>query len=233
MERRPPVSIWGFTRAGFAAAYEHLGMVLVGSALWFVIGFTPLLFLAAVFYKSGSLVVSAPAVLLVLLTLGPATAGAYSLFEPLIWPEGYSAETSLRRFFQGFRRFYWKSVGLGALNALLLAIFLGDMAFFLRSAGLSKALAVVFLYFVLFQVLMSNFYFSFLVHQKNSVLNVLKKSALVVLDNTWASLVLSLEVAILFILSLIIPPVLVVLFMGLAAFLQLHAFRMILDRYPD
>ncbi len=222
------------TRQAIAAAYENLGMTIVGSSLWFLIGFTPLFFFVGVLVRTWSLWLSLPFLLVVIFTFGPATVGVHALLEPLVWREDNPIGTTTREYFRGFRRYYWQSVGLVALNGLLVAILAVDIGFFAtRSEFLMRSLAVIWLYILLFQLVVANFYFPFLIRQRLGPLAAVKKSALFVLDNPGISFAVSAEILVLFAVSVVLPVLLFVLFMGVAAFVQAYAFKAVMRRYQD
>lgn len=234
MADRPKARVWPVTRQALAAAWEHLGTVMVGSSLWFLIGFTPLFFFMGVFFRTWSVWLSLPLLLVVIFTFGPATAGVHTLLEPLVWREENPIGTTIREYFKGFRRYYWKSVGLVGINGLLFVILVVDIGFFASQPGfLMRSLAVVWLYILLFQLVVANFYFPFLVRQKTTPLAAMKKSALFVLDNPGVSFAVALEVIVLFAVSVVVPVLLFIVFMGVAAFLQAFAFKTVMRRYED
>lgn len=191
-EQRRRASIVLALRLGARDTYDHLGMVLFMSAVWSVAGAAGALGgQAAALVFAGGLPGALPAVLGGLgAALGLALAGgplAAGMFR-------YCRNAAARRepeifdLAWGFRHALGRSIGL-ALAQVMMAVILGGNAYFYFSLRhpVAAVLGATFAYTLLFWGTMCLVGWPLLAHEEDagaaSVGRVLKKSALLVLDN--------------------------------------------------
>ena len=198
------------------------------SALWFFVGFLPLL-VATTFstYIKNPTVVGI-ALALTLITLGPATAAVHAMMAKILAKE----EVLVREFFQHFTGFFGRSIGLVLLNGLIIAILVSDFIFTINHPNnVVRALSGIWVYFFIFWALMSNYIFPFLVNQNIGVFLTMKRAALLALDNAIVTIVLTISVVLVAGLSIVLAAAVLLLMMGMIAFLQNIAYLELMQKY--
>ncbi len=201
---------------------------MAASALWFFIGFLPLL-VATTFstYIKNPTVVGI-ALALTLVTLGPATAAVHAMMARILAKE----EVMVREFFQHFSRFFGRSIGIVLLNVLILAILASDFVFTINhSNNIVRMLSGIWVYFFIFWALMSNYIFPFLVNQDIGVFLTMKRAALLALDNAVVTIFLTISVVLVAGLSIVLAAAVLLLMMGIIAFLQNVAYLELMQKY--
>jgi uncharacterized membrane protein YesL len=134
-----------------------------------------------------------------LVCIPPALAGLFSAART--FADGYSIGP--RDFFQGFRRYFWRSWQLALADLLAGALVLANLYFYLKLPGAAKLIAILWLYVVLFWVAMQPYLFGLLVYQNDKRLRTTaRNAALLVLANIGPSLALLLLAAIFVFLSI-------------------------------
>ena len=219
---------WLVFRKGIRYSYDYIGMVMAASALWFFIGFLPLL-VATTFstYIKNPTVVGI-ALALTLVTLGPATAAVHAMMARILARE----EVMVREFFQHFSRFFGRSIGIVLLNVLILAILASDFVFTINhSNNIVRMLSGIWVYFFIFWALMSNYIFPFLVNQDIGVFLTMKRAALLALDNAVVTIFLTISVVLVAGLSIVLAAAVLLLMMGIIAFLQNVAYLELMQKY--
>lgn len=219
---------WMIFRKGIRNSYDYVGMVMATSALWFFIAFLPLLAATTFSTYLKSPAVAGVAALLTLITFGPATAAVHAMIARILDKE----EVLVREFFFYFKKYFTKSVLLVLLNALLLAILFSDFLFSINNPStFFRLLSGIWIYFMIFWVMMSNYIFPFLVHQDIGVLRVMQRAALLALDNAVVTLLLTVMVVVVAVLNIVITAGVLLLMMGIIAFLQNGAFLELMKKY--
>lgn len=220
---------WRVFALAMRSVYDYLGMVMVVSALWFLVGFVPVAF-------AFNLVVQVPSpisivlFLFIVLTLGaPATAAAYALTGEMAERE----DVAVWDFFARFGQHFFRSVKLTAVMLAILVVLVTDIAFFWRSSIwlLRWGATFIWLEFLLFWALMSAFVFPIAIKQHTGVLKTLQRAALLTLDNIVVALWVLFIGLLAGALSYVLRVPLFLLFMGTIGFLHNLAFRELLRRY--
>lgn len=207
--------------------YDNLGTVAIASFLWFFVGLAPAVVLVLSGVTQAGLVLLA--LLLTVLTVGPATAGAFYLIGKLVKEE---AENPFRVFFCGWRRYLGRSIALVLINVVFLAILAADFAFTLRHPSpYVRILTGLWFYFLLFWLLHANYVFAVLIQQNTRVFETIKQAALLVVDNIGYSLQLVIVQVLLTGLFILVLPVVVFLWMGTMALFQTNALLEVLKKY--
>ncbi|NLK08198.1 MAG: DUF624 domain-containing protein [Firmicutes bacterium] len=219
---------WQILKKSVRCAYDYVGMVMASSALWFVVGFLPLLLATTFSNYIKSPVILAAALILTLVTFGPATAAVHAMISKILAKE----EVLVREYFQYFIDFFSRSVGLVWLNSLIVVILVTDFMFTINHSNkIIRAVSGIWVYAFLFWAMMSNYIFPFLVNQNIGVVLAMKRSALLALDNVLVTIVLTVSVAFIAGLSIVLAAAVLLLMMGVIAFFQNMAYRELMQKY--
>lgn len=220
---------WTIIKSSIAKAYERIGMVLATSTLWFLCTLWPLLVISIFGERLTGIWVLA-AILLTLLSLGPATAASHGIMVQII----QNKDVNVRDFFRFWRQYLVKSVGLIVLLEVLFFIVLFDLYFgAVASHWVFKLLWGIWFYFLIFLILVSNFPFPFLVNQNTGIFTALKRSVLIVLDNIVVALAIGLFVVLFTVLSIITGAGMILLLGGVVALTQNIAYTELMKRYDE
>ena len=219
---------WQIFRKGIRYSYDYLGMVMASSALWFFVGFLPLLLATSFSNYIKNPVVFGVAIALTLLTVGPATAAVHTMMARILDKQ----DVTVREFFRHFRRFFGRGVGLVLLNVLILAILGSDFLFTINNPNkIIRMLSGIWIYFFIFWALMANYIFPFLVNQDIGVFLTMKRAVLLALDNIVVTIFLAIAVLLVVVLSVILAAPVLLLMMGTVAFLQNVGYGELMRKY--
>jgi Predicted integral membrane protein len=217
-------------KRSFRNVYDYLGMTMVMSAAWFLIGFFPsaLTFLVMIQVPAiNSFLIFA---VVSSLLLGPVTAATYSLASAMVQGE----YVTLRDYWARFVKHYKRSVGLTAAMLGVLAILVVDLIFFMNSqVAWMQYLSVLWVYFLIFWALMAQYVYVALVRQDRKVWEAMKVAALLALDNIVASLMVAITGALVIAVSVWMRVPLLLFLAGTLAFLHCTAFEIIVGKYRD
>lgn len=216
------------TARAFRHVYDYLGMTMAMSAVWFLIGLLPswlaFLVMLQVPAINSFLIFAFFAVAL----LGPLTAATYAMCNSMVRGE----YVAVRDYFTALRAHYRRGAGLTAILLVILAILVVDLVFFMSSQVVwMQYLSVLWVYFLIFWALMTQFAFVAVVRQDQSVWKSLKVAALLALDNIVASLVVGLVGALVVVISLWMRVPLMLFLAGTLAFLHCTAFEVLVAKY--
>lgn len=221
---------------GFKHAYELAGTNIVLSVLWFVFALMPVLLTSIVAVDLPGVNSIIIAIAALLMFFGPVTAMVYSI--------AYAAmrrETSgiFREVYSRLKTHFSDSIKVTAAMFAILAVLYVDLLFFSQSNTVwIQYISVFWLYLILFWALMFQYLYPVMVREqrkkrKVKVLEVLKMSALLALDNMVASFViLAAGVAFVWISLLFRVPVLLFL-AGTLGFLHVTALDTIIKKYTE
>lgn len=121
-----------------------------------------------------------PLWVLALALAGPGTAGVYFVTNRLA--NGDLLEIS--RFWEGFRRFFWRGWGLALLDVGAFALLLINVIFYWTLEGVAiKALSLVFGYMLLIWFAIQGYLFPLLIEMDQPVLRVVRNALFLTLDN--------------------------------------------------
>ncbi|NLY29871.1 MAG: DUF624 domain-containing protein [Firmicutes bacterium] len=221
---------WLIIRRGIRYSYDYLGMVIAASALWFITGFFPILVVTSFSKFIQNPAVIGVGIFLTVVTMGPATAAVHGIATRIVQNE----DVRVREFFTFFQKFFSRSAALVLLNVLILLILASDLIFTLNSPNkFIQMLSGIWIYFFIFWALMSNYIFPFLVNQNIGVFLTMKRSALLALDNLVVTIALSVAVLIVVVLSVILAAPVLLLMLGIIAFLQNVSYHELMQKYDD
>ena len=117
---------------------------------------------------------------LALALAGPGTAGVYFVTNRLA--NGDLLEIS--RFWEGFRRFFWRGWGLALLDVGAFALLLINVIFYWTLEGVAiKALSLIFGYLLLIWFAIQGYLFPLLIEMDQPVLRVVRNALFLTLDN--------------------------------------------------
>ncbi len=219
--------------------YDHLGVSLLASFGWVFVAASLLLGWREVMVGTGLLAgrgipllpVAGGVTALVaawVLLMGPLTAGVYRYARNA----AASAEPELLDLLWGFRSALRRAMGLSFTQLVVTSVLAADCLFLAaqRSVAL-MVLGVVFGYLSLYWLLAGLYQWPLLAELEIGVLAVLRKSALLVLDNLVFTVVIGLFAIILTIVcwGFLLPAL--ILWPATMAFLQTYALRALLRRY--
>lgn len=214
---------------GLRLSYDHLGMVLVGSALYFVVGLVPAAITLTAALRFPSVLTVIPFVGVVVLLVVPGFTALLAVARSLARGEEVPA---LRGFWQAFRAHFGASAGLGAAGLLVLAVLVADLVFFLQAkAAVLRLLAGVWAWLLLYAAGVLTLAPAVRVWVGRGVLVTLKQAALIVLDNVVVTATVMASLLVLAAVSTVLGAPLLLLFGGTGAFVLTAAMEAILERY--
>lgn len=160
---------------------------------------------------------------------GPVTSSLYMLYQAK--KEEYP---SIKMFFDFFKKIYWRSAAVhGVFFSCVTVLVFNLMISHVNNSILLLLSGIISFYFLLY-ILMMSFYFHPLIQLDNSFKKVVRKSFLLVLDNFGLSFIYTFILEFLLLISLLIPPIAVLLLFFYGAFqiyLISHGFEVIYDKY--
>lgn len=204
-------------------------MVLVGSALYFVVGLLPAAITLAAAVRLPSLLTFAPFLLVLVFLTVPGFTALLAVARQLARGDEVPA---LGGFWRAFRAHFSRSAGLAAAGALIFTVLVADLSFFLRApAGVLRALAGAWVWLLVYAAAVITLAPAVLVWLGRGGLFALKQAALLVLDNVVVTAAVMASLALLAAVSTLLGAPLLLLFGGMSAFLLTAAMEAILERY--
>ena len=219
--------------------YNHLGYSLLVSVLWFLVSI-PITF---IFFDM--LMVSLeqqdnPITLLFLfllfgvpysaLILGPVQTALFHQMNQVV-----DNDAEFKGFWTGLRKHYWLSARVYGLYGGMLIFCLVDLLICLLALDhfALKILGIFLFYLFCFLLLTTLYLPGFIVLQENTMKKVIKKAAILTLDNV----LITIGVFVLFVLVgigfLLITPLMIFIYGSFVQVVMIHLFRGLLDKYPD
>ena len=185
---------WQVIVRTFKAAYDRIGLVMLTNLLWFAIGFGPLLI---VMYVPLPPIFTYVGMLVTVLTLGGAAAAVNYVMVRIINGE----DVEVKDFKVGLAKFFWRGAALAVIAVLGAVVLFVDLSFSLtHSNRIVQFMSGIWIWALVFWYAVQQFVFPFLVQQDIGIRKVLKRSALLVIDNLLGSvfmIVISLVVLVL------------------------------------
>ena len=205
--------------------YNYLGTVILASIFWSLTT-TPLLLWAVASVNTGEWSVIITSLPIYALGAVPTAAALHMVNKAF-----HKEDVSPLDFFRGIKRFFLRSYALGFLFLLIIGIMLFDLLFFWTSPSiLFNIIGGIWVYVTLYVVFVGYYLLGFLVEQDVGLRKVIRRSALVVLDNFFFSIVVTLMFAIVIAASFI-APVFFLLTGGALAFVIQNSTAAILKKY--
>jgi len=219
---------WPALKQAAIKLYDHLGIAMGFSLLWLFIGVAPLFFAYPLLLESwlfGGVLL----VLVASLLFAPATCATWEACRRMMSRQ----DAGMGSFFRFFGLFFKKAFLLGLANGLLFLVLAADLYFAFRTGNrFFQFMGGIWVWFGAFLLLMQVYLVPLLL-DGNSVPKTFKKAALLVLDNLGNTLVVLLETVAILLLSLLVPPLLVLFFPVMIGFLQIGAYQIIMSKYDD
>ncbi|NLJ74734.1 MAG: YesL family protein [Firmicutes bacterium] len=217
---------WYVIKESFKTGYEYIGIVMLANLLWFGLGFAPLLIVTFIPIESVPYVLAG--FIGTIFTLGGATAAVHYMMNKLIQRE----ETTIKDFWAGFKKFFGRGSGLFLLGILGFVILIADLMFSINNPNnIIRYLSGIWVWGMLYWYALLQFVFPFLTQQDKGLMTVLKRAALVSLDNILGSLIVVVISILLIVLSLILAAPILLFTMSLLALIQNYALNEILLKY--
>jgi hypothetical protein len=220
----------------FWVTYDHLGKLILANVVWALAVSIPGAMAWAAFlspYTEVQLLLGAPLALLTVVVLLPVTSvGLVFLAKELI----ETRDGSVRLFFRGMRLYGGRAIGLGALYSFA-SVTLATSTWFYASKLresvplLGYALSSLALWFLVFAGVTAILVLPTLVQKKSGVLQTVKLTALLVLDNPVLSLGLVINLAALTVLCGIFAPFFFFLYGAVAMVLASSTYEMLARKY--
>jgi len=206
--------------------YGYLGTVLLVSVFWFL-GMTPVLLWVGAVLNQGDLSLLVMSIPIFALGAVPTAAALYVVNRAF-----HKESVSPLDFLIGIKKFFFRSYALGLLFLVVLSVMLYDLWFFLvaQKSLVFNIIGGLWIYVIIYVVFVGYYLLGFLVEQDIGIRKAIKRSAMVVLDNFFFSMVVTLMFAIVGAASLILP-VFFLLTGGALAFVIQNSTAAILKKY--
>ena len=216
--------------AAMRGAYEHLGMVLFCSFVWFALAFMPTTFSISFARQVPCVLTFLVVFFAVILLASPVTAAVCSVARALVDKE----EPGVGELWRRFGVHYWLTVKASAAMLIVLFVLVVDIVFFLSSSiRVVQWIAVPWLYLLLFWMLMTTYIFPLIAHEQVGLFKLLKRAALLALDNLVMTIIVLLEVFLIASVSWLLLFPVIILLGGLLALLLVTALAEVLQKYKE
>lgn len=219
---------WQIIVKSLKTGYEHLGSVILINVIWFFIWLSPLFLISLFLIENLALFIIG--FILSLTLFGPATGGAYALIKQII--EG--TYRSISEYKKVFLKYFWRSLFLVLVCGLMLLFILLNIFVCIESSVfLFRFIGGIWLYVLLFWFIMMQYVFPLLVQQNIGILTIIKRAALLALDNILLSLIILLAGLLITFISVAFVVPFVILWLSLLGLMQHYAFVQVLAKYGD
>lgn len=214
-----------FVRA-LKLSYDHIGKVMVTNLIWFGLGFAP--FLAFSYLPFQNDIFFIISIVATVVTLGGATAGVQYRMNQIIRGE----EASLQDFWIGFKSFFVKATVLLVIAVLGFVILVFNIWFSQNyPSTLFLILSGLWIWGIVYWYSVQQFALPFLVNQKTGVFLVIKRAALLTLDNPLASFLLLVFSLVIIVLSALLAAPLLIFVASFLALLQNSFYHEMMLKY--
>ena len=220
---------------GVKETYSHLGLSAFHSLLWTLMQVPFWLVILSVLQKPDPKTPTPWLFIIVVAMLtggflaGPANAAM--LYVARLVRED---EARIRDFFIGFKKYYWRTAAVYSSFVCLICLLLADIALAARIKSILVLLSLLLaLYALIFLFMLSSHLFPLLVLQKNTFRKVWRKAALLTLDNGFLSFLYAVLMTACFVLSCLLPIIVVLFFPAAAAHISLGFFETLLSKYDE
>ena len=209
---------WEITKKSYKEIYQNISAVFIASIIWFLTAGIVLLanFIALNAILIGQPVWLVPFLLLALITVGPATAGAFYLTNIVV----KYGNVSVKDFFTGVKKYFFKSIALTFVLGLITVILFFDFNFFATSDTFwMQIVSAIWLYGLVFVSIVFTYSFPLMIEldkldENNSIKNIIKYSALLSINEIKFTLFIYLQLLIYMVWSVGLVITLPTLFIG-------------------
>ncbi|MFO7819870.1 MAG: hypothetical protein R6V17_06480 [Halanaerobacter sp.] len=217
-EKGERMTAWEITKKSYKEIYQNIAAILTASILWFLIAGIVILanFIALNAILIGKPVWILPFLFLALLTVGPATAGAFYVSNIVV----RYGNLSISDFFIGLKEYFFKSIFLTSAFALVAGILCFDFTFFLSSDTLwMKLSSLIWLSGLIFSSIVFIYSFTLMIEldrldESNSIKDIIKYSAVLSIKEFKFTLFIYLQILIYLVWSVGLVITLPTIFMG-------------------
>ncbi len=218
---------WQVIVQSFKTAYDRIGMVMLTNLLWFAVGFGPLLI---VMYVPLPPIVTYLGIFATILTLGAGAAAVNYVMVRIINKE----DVAVRDFMDGLRKFFWRGAALSLIAVLGALVLFVDLAFSLtHSNRIIQLLSGIWVWALVFWYAVQQFVFPFLVQQDIGIRKVLKRSALLVVDNLLGGAFMVIISLVVLALCIILAAPILLFVTCFLALLQNYAYNQLMLKYEQ
>jgi len=168
--------------------------------------------------------------ILPVITIIPATAGVYYITNKI----AHNKQVNIHDFRAGIRKYWKKTFKLTLINISVLGILIFNILLAGNISDISFALiiaAVLWIYILIFWCFMMVYSFALTFEQDITILETLKRSAMLIIDNIVFNLGLGLWLLFITFLSILTPPILLFFFMGTIALTSNNVLLALLEKY--
>ncbi|HHT36037.1 MAG: DUF624 domain-containing protein [Candidatus Wallacebacter cryptica] len=209
------------------ASWDHFTTLIVLNLAWFFLWLLPM-FINSI--TSDNLVWFLICVAASLFLLGPVTAAIQHLINQIIRHD----ELSVSEFIQAFKKYFWRSQGLVLIGIVTILLIVVNFTITSGSASfIMRVITGMWLYLALFWLLVAQFVFPFLVQYDLGVWTIIKRSAMLVVDNLLVSLILLLVCGLLTFISLFLVIPFVILWFTVISLMQNLIMVELLEKYSN
>jgi len=223
-------SAWMVLGLALRRTYDHLGMVVFTSIIWFVFSFGPAVYGFIAVWNAPVLPIIILACLIIIFISGPVLAGIYAGNLKLI----KTGEATIRDYWRGFRDNYKLTAATGAAMLFILLVLAVDMAWFIRHPGpFFRILSIPWGYLIGFWFLVAMYVFPFAIYKPAKWYKVLQRAVLLVLDNLVVTFIVAVAGGLAIYLSLLTRAPLVFFLAGFMTILHNTTFCQLMYKYED
>jgi uncharacterized membrane protein YesL len=243
MKKLPLFPTLGVTlKKTFGELYSSMGLSILISCTWFI-GYLPILLILyglwgglttihglqalndrLMFFILSSLIIAFWNGLLI----GPLTTAWYGLYQ--VRKTDYP---SIKSFTQIFKKIYRRSACIHWLFSLVITILLLNVTIALRNSNLLLTVAGIISAYVLFLIILTSFYYHPLIYLDNTLIKVVKKSFLLVLDNIGLSIWFSVFLGLMFVISIGLVFPLLLIYGAVVIYVIDKGFELIYQKYDE
>lgn len=214
---------------GLRLSYDYLGMVLVGSTLYFFVGLAPAAVTLTAALRAPSLLTLLPLLAVFALLTVPGFTALLGVCRQLVRGEEVPV---LRGLWEAFRAHFARSARLALVGGVLLVVLVADLLFFLQApSAVLRVLAGLWVWLILFALAVLLMAPAVLVWLGSGGWLLLRQAALIVLDNLVVTGAVGLALLALAAISTLLGAPLLLLFGGMSAFVLTAAMEAIVERY--
>ncbi|MDI9441546.1 MAG: hypothetical protein QM392_05395 [Bacillota bacterium] len=219
---------WRTLLKSFKMSYEHLGKLALLNLVWFTVGVGPLMIGAYLPWESPLVLFVAG--MLSLITLGGAFPALHSMTNRIIDGE----VINWRQFLPAFKKYVVRGTILLALRLFGFFVLTFNIWVALnKPSTLYLILSGFWLWGIVYWYAMQQYVYPLLTRHDLGVLTVLKRAALLTLDNPLASVFVFVISVVINVLSVILTVPLTIFTAGFLAFLQNNFLLGLLEKYSE
>lgn len=219
-------SSWRMFVKALKTSYDHLGKIMLYNLTWFVLGFAPILIMT--YLPINNEVFFAVCLLGTFLSLGGATGAIHHVMGQIISGE----DVEFRDFLRAFKQFFVRGSILLFLALTIFVILVFNIWF---SGNYPNTLFMILVGFwvwgMVYWYSMLQFVFPFLTQQNTGVFKILRRAALITLDNPLASGLLLIISLVVIVLSALLAAPLLIFTASFLALLQNYFYNEMMLKY--